>query len=105
MSVVLPSGVPRLEKAVEAARRVDVVKVGSRGDHDSNREIVYPADHDELVSISSFTSFGKRIESTETFAQYFFQGENSAFLPNPAISSHKSKPLSRRLGNEEREMD
>ena len=123
MSIALPSGVPRLEKAVESAKRDNMVMVGSRGDRGNNRESVYPADYDEVVSISSLTSFGKRTESTETNAQYFFQGENVS-IPAESTYLESQKQVSgssvatalaagvaaltlscRRLGNEEKDMD
>ena len=65
MSIALPSGVPRLQKALESANGEKIVVVGSRSDRDNNQKRVFPADYAEDISISSPTSPGKRTESTE----------------------------------------
>lgn len=123
MSIALPSGVPRLQKAVESAKGEDIVMVGSRGDRGNNQERVFPADYAEVISISSLTSLGKRTESTETNAQYFLQGENVSIPAEPtylesekyASGSSVATALAagvaaltlscRKLGNEETDME
>ena len=84
MSIAMTTGSKSLETAVELAKMDNIVMIGSRGDRGSNREIVYPADYDEVISISSLTNYGKKTGSTETIAQYFFQGENVIIPAEPS---------------------
>lgn len=93
MSIALPSGVTRLEKAVESAKGDNIVMVGSRGDRGNNGECVYPADYDEVISIFSLTSFGKRAESTEANAQYFYTARMSVSQLSRPTLNHRSMPL------------
>ena len=73
-----------LTSAIEAAKSKDIVIIGSKGDQGNNQESVYPADYDEVISISSLTNFGKQAESTELNASYFFQGENVRIPAEPS---------------------
>ena len=76
MSVAIPKDSQRLREAVENAKKSDIVMVGSRGDRGNNPEKTFPADYDEVISISSLKSSGKQADSSEENARYFFQGEN-----------------------------
>ena len=73
-----------LDNAIERAKMDNIVMIGSRGDRGNNREAVYPADLNEVISISSLTNFGKKTGSTETIADYFFQGENVCIPAEPS---------------------
>lgn len=84
MSIAITTGSKNLEKAVEQAKMDNIVMIGSRGDRGNNRETVYPADLNEVISISSLTNFGKKTGSTETVAEYFFQGENVSIPAEPS---------------------
>ena len=79
----MPKGSSKLQKAVASAKSHDIIIFGSRGDQGNNQERIYPADHVEVISISSITKFGKRAETTEPNASYFFQGENVRILAEP----------------------
>jgi hypothetical protein len=123
MSIAMPSGSTALKKKVELAKGDGIAMIGSRGDRGNNTESVYPAEYGEVISISSLTNFGKRTDSTETDAQYFFQGENVSIPAEPSyLESQKHASGSsvatamaagvaalilscRRLGNKEKEMD
>ncbi len=122
MSVtVQPSGA--LRKAVESAKSANIVMFGSKGDRGNNQQDVYPADYSEVISISSLTQFGKGTDSTETNAEYFFQGENvtipaeSSYLESQHQVSGSSVATAlaagvaalvlscRRIGNESKDID
>ena len=80
----MPTPSKPLEKAIESAKSNNIVMIGSRGDRGGNRDLVYPADYDEVISISSYTNLGDKTGSTETSAQYFFQGENVSIPAEPS---------------------
>ena len=79
----MPEDSPKLQKAVKSANSHDIVMFGSRGDQGNNQEKIYPADYDEVISISSLTKFGKWAETTEPNASFFFHGENVRILAEP----------------------
>ena len=123
ISIAMPTASKTLEKAIEHAKSDNIVMIGSRGDRGGNREMVFPADLDEVISISSFTNLGKKTGSTETSAQYFFQGENVSIPAEPSyLESQKRASGSsvatalaagiaaltlscRRLGDDEKRVD
>lgn len=76
---------PNLTEAVASAKSNDIVIIASKGDRGNNQDIVYPADYDEVISISSLTHFGKQAGSTEPNASYFCLGEDVVI---PAESSY-----------------
>ena len=83
MSITMPRGSGKLEKAVESAKSDDIVIFSSRSDQGNNHEEIYPADLVEVISISALTNFGKRAETTEPNARYYFQGENVQIPAEP----------------------
>lgn len=112
-----------LERAVGSAKKDNIVIFGRKGGRENNRQDVYPADYNEVISISSLTQFGKGTDSTETNAQYFFHEENvtipaeSSYLESQhqvsgssvatALAADIGAPVlsCRRIGNEDKEMD
>ena len=75
---------PKLTKAIESAKSNNIVIIASKGDQGNNQKSVYPADYDEVISISSLTNLGKQAESTELNASYFFLGEDVRIPAEPS---------------------
>ena len=112
-----------LERAVESAKKDNIVMFGSKGDHGNNRQDIYPADYNEVIAVSSLTQFGKGRDSTETNAQYFLHRENvtipaeasylesqhqvsGSSVETALAASFAALVLScRRIGHKDKEMD
>ena len=84
MSRTLPNTTERLKEAINFAKNSNIVMFSSPGGGGANRKSVWLADHEGVISISSLTNFGRRPDSTETNASYFFQEESISLPAEPS---------------------